>query len=210
MLVYILVFLLCDDGQSLSAQQRPNTVSRRLLAVPIVCWPPIASARNLPEDLGARGDMRGDAKSLAPIVAMRRKVQAAYDALPSLERASSILREIPSEEREFKRLFDEFSEAVSYKQKFLDSNAFLVYYTDGFDGVGRPKIEEDVGKRETLQFGARNDAWVAVDDARAEVDYSECDLEELGIMLRTAIAAFDAYLALAPPSVVQQASLFTE
>lgn len=53
-------------------------------------------------------------------------LKSACDALPGLDRVSSQLELVPATEKDFKRLFDEFSEAVSYKQKFLDSNAFLV------------------------------------------------------------------------------------
>ena len=54
-----------------------------------------------------------------------------------------------------------------------DGNAFLVYYTQGFDGPGRPSIEQDSAQQVTqkAQFGLRNDAWVAVDAARSEVQY---------------------------------------
>lgn len=55
---------------------------------------------------------------------------------------------VPTSEKEFKRLFDEFSEGISYKQQFLDKNAFVVYYTQGFDGPGRPSIDtEDEGTK---------------------------------------------------------------
>ena len=37
------------------------------------------------------------------------------------------LNNIPRDENDFKRLFDSYSTPVSYKQKFLDQNAFLVY-----------------------------------------------------------------------------------
>jgi len=33
---------------------------------------------------------------------------------------------IPRDENDFKRIFDSYSTPVSYKQKFLDQNAFLV------------------------------------------------------------------------------------
>ena len=49
----------------------------------------------------------------------------------------------PKDEKSLKRLFDEYSSDVSYKQKYMDSNAFVVYYTKGFDGKDRPNIEDD-------------------------------------------------------------------
>ena len=33
---------------------------------------------------------------------------------------------LPNEERDFKRIFDEYSEGISYRQRYLDKNAFLV------------------------------------------------------------------------------------
>ena len=44
-------------------------------------------------------------------------------------------------------------------QKYKDSNAFVVYYTQGFDGAGRPSIEAradaEVIERRTRQYGYR-------------------------------------------------------
>lgn len=78
---------------------------------------------------------------------------------------------IPTDEKRFKALFDAYSDQVSFKQKFLDQNAFLVYYTKGFDGPGRPSIEADLPTKQPRQFGARNEAWVAWASFMAEVDY---------------------------------------
>ena len=89
---------------------------------------------------------------------------------------TTAMPEIPFREQDFKRIFDAYSDQVSYKQKFLDSNAFLVYYTKGYDGPGRAPIEgtQDsavVNERQTIQFGARNDAWVCWDEFVAEYEY---------------------------------------
>jgi len=77
---------------------------------------------------------------------------------------------LPTEESQFKALFDAYSEPVSYKTKFLDQNAFLVYYTQGYDGPGRPSLEQvetESDAKQKRQFGARNEAWVAWDDVVA-------------------------------------------
>jgi len=120
---------------------------------------------------------------------------------------------IPTLEAELKRLFDAYSDQVSYKQKFLDQNAFLVYYTNGYDGPGRGSLEKDpVNERQTLQFGARNEAWVSWDDFLAEWEYyssssrrtsSNDDVDDSFVdmikYLSSTIQAVDRYLKLCPP-----------
>lgn len=44
----------------------------------------------------------------------------------SPKQLGSLLEPIPRNERAFKLIFDAYSDPVSYKQKFLDQNAFLV------------------------------------------------------------------------------------
>ena len=68
---------------------------------------------------------------------MQTSVEDAIKSLPDLKGVKTSLQQLPSGEKEFKRLFDEYSQGVSYKQVYLDQNAFLVYYTKGFDGPGR-------------------------------------------------------------------------
>ena len=67
--------------------------------------------------------------------------------MANLQECETLLSKIPLIEKDFKKLFDEHSEGISYKQQFLDQNAFLVYYTKGFDGPGRPSIEEEDSNR---------------------------------------------------------------
>lgn len=77
-----------------------------------------ASARNLPESTGATGNERGTANALVPIVQMRARLQTAATALPNdLSACERALAALPGKETEFKRLFDEYSEGISYKQK---------------------------------------------------------------------------------------------
>ena len=187
---------------------RASIVTRRVALGSALWVPGVAGARNLPSDQGARGNARGDLVTLVPIVRIRETLLEASNQKDPAEIARCLAKS-PKSERDFKRLFDEFSDAVSYKQKFLDANAFLVYYTGGFDGPGRPNIEEDF--RETRQFGFRNDAWVAVDAARAELDdilnpetnfSSTTDLENF---LQDALKALDGYLAIAPKTLVDEA-----
>jgi hypothetical protein len=173
-------------------------------------------ARSLPESNGASGAYRGQPKSLAPILKMRNAINAALAEAPQdLSKCSQALSSLPSKETEFMKLFDEHSEGISYKQVFTDQNAFLVYYTGGFDGPNRPSIEADdeTSLKEKLQFGARNDAWVQVDEARSEVQYLleqaakgvNEDRSDLKAALQKAAKAFNDYVALDSPDIVKQA-----
>jgi hypothetical protein len=138
-------------------------------------------ARNLPTSNGADTSKTGSVQTLLPILKLQRNLKDLQRSLQQehdnpvnddYRSSISILARIPQLEPDFKRLFDAYSDRVSYKQKFLDQNAFLVYYTQGYDGPGRKKMEEDVvNERQTLQFGARNDAWVAWDSFLAEQEY---------------------------------------
>jgi hypothetical protein len=119
------------------------------------------------------------------------------------------LGNIPTNEQDFKRLFDAYSDPVSYQQKFMDQNAFLVYYTKGFDGPGRPSMEDKettVNERQTLQFGARNEAWIAWDNFLVELPFLNDKDNDLDKYLQATIRAVDAYLSLAPKSNMQQAN----
>jgi hypothetical protein len=112
---------------------------------------------------------------------------------------------IPSSEQDFKRLFDAYSDPVSYKQKFLDQNAFLVYYTKGFDGPGRANIEEGVNERQTLQFGARNEVWIAWENFLVELKFIDDADNDLSKYLADTTRAIDSYLRLAPVADVKEA-----
>jgi len=175
-----------------------------------------AVARNLPTSNDAIGNNRGKVEALIPIVKMATITKTAQRDLPDLKTTQVTLKLLPSLEKDFKKLFDEYSENISYKQVFLDQNAFLVYYSGGFDGPNRPNIEteSDIEKREKLQYGYRNDAWIAIDDARAEVDYllenHSDDIKDLNNLLTSANNAFENYLQLSPPSDVEAARISIE
>lgn len=128
----------------------------------------------------------------------------------SLSAIHQLEDKVPTTEKSFKALFDAYSDPVSYKQKFVDQNAFLVYYTKGFDGPGRAPIEDDLPVKQTQQYGARNDAWVAMEELLAEMEYvaknpDDMDVDTLGKLLSKTIAAVDSYLALAPKQDVETA-----
>ena len=195
-----------------TAMAPPRLARRRFIGAATAFVPGLAVGANLPSDNGAKGDQRGTVAALVPIVRVASSVLQASRAVQAgkLQDAQKALEAIPAAEKPFKRLFDEYSEPVSYKQKYKDSNAFVVYYTQGFDGAGRPSIEAPDAKeeRQTRQYGYRNDAWAAVDDARAEVKYcidEKADTAELSSMLKRASAALDGYLGLAPSSDVAAA-----
>lgn len=115
-------------------------------AIATTARPGGAVAANIPTDNGAGGRARGTAEALRDVVAMQAAVEAAVAACPkNLGEVQKSLgsKAVPTSEKDFKRLFDEYSEAITYKQRYMDQNAFLVYYTGGFDGPGRPKMEEN-------------------------------------------------------------------
>jgi hypothetical protein len=118
---------------------------------------------------------------------------------------------LPTDESSFKRIFDAYSVPVSYKQKWMDSNAFLVYYTQGFDGPGRPSLETDLNEIQTQQYGYRNEAWVAWEDVLVEYKYvsqhaeDDDSFDDLELALRLTLQALTEYLALAPPADVAKA-----
>lgn len=209
-------------------------VSTSFLSILMMLNSPSEShARNLPESNGADTSQTGTVRALVPIVELRNNLQAALQeqemsgmrtlTLQVPPSFSAISSSIPTKEQDFKRLFDAYSDQVSYKQKFLDQNAFLVYYTQGFDGPGRQPIENSgdgrvVNERQTLQFGARNEAWVAWDNFLAEREYycqtidngnndqQQEDFAELLKGLTDTIRAVDAYLKLSPPEDVTAAN----
>ncbi|KAL3769118.1 hypothetical protein ACHAW5_008937 [Stephanodiscus triporus] len=178
----------------------------------------LVSAANLPRGTGADLSRTGSIETLLPVVAIERSLKGAKLQLTKSEEVTpetctNLLRflsnVIPREENAFKRIFDAYSTPVSYKQKFLDQNAFLVYYTKGFDGPGRPGIEEeDTNSIQTLQYGFRNDAWAAMDDLFVEVEFyrdkskgNDVSLEgkaELIDLIDKVLTSVDSYLRLAP------------
>ena len=187
-----------------------------------------ATASNMPKDTGANLSNTGSVDTLVPIVAIQHtiiscksqldKSNEGYENLVSPETCKSLLeslvKTIPRDETSFKRIFDAYSTPVSYKQKFLDQNAFLVYYTKGYDGDNRPNIEEDVNTLQTKQYGCRNDAWAAIDDLFVELEFGQkakvddntlSSKGELIVLLDKVSAALDAYLSLAPVSDVKEA-----
>jgi hypothetical protein len=119
--------------------------------------------------------------------------------LEDAEAMATLIKAIPTTEQSFKSIFDAYSDPISYKQRFVDQNAFLVYYTKGFDGPGRPSMESDLPVKQTFQYGARNDAWNAWDDFLAELTFQrknpkEADPEDLSKLIGRAITAIDSYL----------------
>ena len=97
----------------------------------------------------------------------------------------------------------------------LESNLYKLCldYTKGFDGSGRPNIEDDANTIQTLQYGARNDAWSSIEDLFVELEYgqkssdSELVVGELISLIQKVTLALDAYLSLAPAADVEQASV---
>lgn len=173
-----------------------------------------AYARNIPESNGATGKLTGTTQALFPIISMSDIINDAnIICSEDLNLCKERLDKLPLDERNFKRLFDEYSVGISYRQQYLDKNAFVVYYSKGFDGPGRTNIEDDDDQTilQKRQYGARNDAWFAVDDAKSEVSYllthEDDDRSDLVKAMQKAHTAFEEYLSLAPKEQVVGARL---
>jgi hypothetical protein len=192
--------------------------SQTILGI-LMIHPDMAWANNLPPSNGADLSKTGTVSTLIPIIRMQMSLQQVQDfileqddsketktiSLNDLYQIDKICKNVPKEEKKFKRIFDEYSDPVSYKQRYMDQNAFLVYYTKGFDGIGRESIEKGDIPKQVLQYGARNEAWNAFDDFMAEVQYymdhggsTKVLRNELLIPLNQSLAAFDAYFKLVP------------
>lgn len=78
-------------------------------------------ARNLPEPNGAIGDRRGQIETLLPIVRASLVVSSAAETAsresPNLSTMTPLLSQLPQGERAFKRMFDEYSVDLTYKQQ---------------------------------------------------------------------------------------------
>lgn len=163
---------------------------------------------------------RGAPDTLARIAAYDAAVSAAVVAADGsdLERCAAALSRVPESEGAFKATFDAFSEAKSFLTEYKDKNAFLIGLTSGYDGPGRARMGtlEEIDPQAELQaeqYGLRNDAWAALDDARATLRFlraaggprTDEDVRDLADALRRAQSALGAYLALAPEAAVQEA-----
>lgn len=228
----LLLLLVTNGGRSSHKSHlkpAPSLISRRDLVekaiVSTLCAGVLdaqpALSSNLPPPNGADLSKTGTVEKLIPILRIQdslwraEKIIMAQSASsvtisPSLlQEVSIIFQDIPKNERAFKRLFDEYSDPVSYKQKYLDQNAFLVYYTKGFDGPNRDSIESGEVSKQTIQYGARNECWNAFEELNAEIIFgiSNRSAESGDIIppLIKAVASLDAYLSLAPTDQVEQA-----
>ena len=125
-----------------TAMAPPRLARRRFIGAATAFVPGLAVGANLPSDNGAKGDQRGTVAALVPIVRIASGIAQASRAVQAgkLQDAQKALDAIPATEKPFKRLFDEYSEPISYKQKYKDSNAFVVYYTQGFDQCGNQPV----------------------------------------------------------------------
>ena len=216
----------CDRRRALG-----NVASLLVGSVPLQAVlagkPGPARAANLPKSTGADLSGVGTVEALVPVVRIESALRSAATGLEQIMEGSSsstpvstealdvltaALKDVPSDEMAFKRAFDSYSDPVSYKQKFMDQNAFLVYYTGGYDGPGRARMEEgDELPRQTLQYGARNDAWAALDDLLVELKFARkaqdgsSTVGDLISPARRAAGAVGSYLLLAPASDVKEA-----
>ncbi len=172
-----------------------------------------------PESTGADVSGTGTIPKLIPIVKMKQTLIDTQSLLSPQNNnsneinetllqkiTSTIHHDIPTNEKEFKKIFDEYSDPVSYKQKYMDSNAFLIYYTKGFDGPNRDSIEKDI-PRQTLQYGARNDVWNEFEELMVELKFadSSSSLNDIMMPLKQMIGSLNTYLSYAPKEDVEKA-----
>ncbi|KAL7539236.1 hypothetical protein ACHAXR_009122 [Thalassiosira sp. AJA248-18] len=217
-----------NNEQSSSRATRRDIIQSAINAC--CMFPSIASAENLPTNNGADLSRTGSIDTLIPVVAIRQSISTARLQLTDVTGGASsivtpetckillrsLLESIPREEKAFKRIFDAYSTPVSYKQQFLDQNAFLVYYTKGFDGPGRPGIEDDATNNlQTLQYGSRNDAWTATDELFFELEFGQklkgddsalSSEGELVALFDKVLTTLDSYLFLSPLADVEEAN----
>jgi len=202
--LFIVASIQTTNAWSIPISRRQAFDHAILVSTMIPSWP--TQARNLPEDNGADLSNVGTVQALLPIIDIEQVLSTMQSTLTTSPPGILLLpSSIPTNELQFKKIFDAYSIPVTYKQKFRNNNAFLVYYTQGYDGPNRPNLE-DLSERELLQqeqYGARNECWLAWNELVNEVeyvtrsgDYSTSD--ELGLLLNTTIAAVTAYLTLAP------------
>ena len=159
-------------------------------------------AANLPESNGASLTKTGTNEALKPILDLRAALQKVAQVKDVEAIATLLSSAAPTDERSFKRLFDEYSNPISYKQNYLDKNAFVVYYTAGFDGPGRQSIETLTPSetKQKDQYYYRNEAWIAIEDARSEAAFILANPTEsradLDVALQKALASVSAYIDL--------------
>jgi hypothetical protein len=207
--VHVLLVSICRGWSIASLERRVFLKTLASLNSALIILPSQASA----DTSQNRKPATGTVEALIPILQLRRTTQQILDILEensSSARIEILLKSIPSDEKSFKSLFDAYSDPLSYKQKFVDQNAFLVYYTKGFDGPGRPSIESDLPVKQTLQYGSRNDAWVAYNDFLAEYVYqqqnpADSNVQELIRPLTEMGKALDQYLGQASSQQVASA-----
>ena len=135
-IILLLLVIIISDGLKIKSKtivasfigiglstQLPITQSQ-LLLISQSTFIQTAYARNLPTSNDAKGDKRGKLEALIPIIKMEQQVKKALNDLPNVLNIDLDLNQLPLNEKEFKRLFDEYSEAVSYKQIFMVSNDY--------------------------------------------------------------------------------------
>ena len=197
------------EGWTLQGMSR-----RRVLAqtTSIVAVSVPAYAKNLPE-VSSSVDLRktGTIETLIPVIRLQENLRKLETAISLNKPIDALIQWIPREEEEFKNVLDAYSDPVSYKQRYADQNAFLIYYSKGFDGPNRETFEDGLPVKQTLQYGARNDAWVAYESFLVELGFQTKHPEDQNVVdllqpLHQALSAVDSYICEAPPSDVDKAN----
>lgn len=197
-----------------------------ILGVTFLSSPPAVLAANLPPSTGADLKRTGSIDTLRPIVAIEFSLIDAKlyltksNEVITPESCTTLLRllteTIPRDEIMFKRIFDAYSTPVSYKQNFMDKNAFLVYYTKGYDGPNRPGLEEDdTNSIQTVQYGYRNDVWEGMENLFVELEFyksksndNDATLNSKGELINfidKVLMSMHSYLQLSPAADLDEA-----
>ncbi|CAM9567841.1 unnamed protein product [Chrysoparadoxa australica] len=135
--------------------------------------------------------------------------------------ARKTLASVP-EATKLKAVFDAYAGPVSYSTRVKENNAFLIYYTGGYDGTGRAKLgsreeeEQDPSiARQAEQYGLRNEVIFQLAEANSLLDFVSSsgpdeqelpELAELQEALASAVTSIDKFLALASPDDLRQAA----
>jgi len=201
--------------QKIASQKHTNTLHRRTVFQSVIAISSLFFAPNTEVNNGSSianavtKSTVGTVDALLPILMLKSALKDIRIQLHDKGNKKEVVkqiqqqRQIPTEEQKFKQIFDQYSNPLSYKQKYLNSNAFLVYYTKGYDGPNRPNIET-LSEEEELQkeqYGLRNESWIRWDTFLAELNFSDDDdttTKDLIQYLDETIASLDSYLQLVP------------
>eukprot|EP00968_Pinguiococcus_pyrenoidosus_P005885 scaffold385_cov305-Pinguiococcus_pyrenoidosus.AAC.32 len=174
--------------------------------------PEPARAKSIPDGQGGKAGQLAD---LVPIVQLQRQVEQAGTFLKAgqITDALALLRREPAlrSRKSFDELFDRYSERVSAKTRAMNSAAFITYYEEV--RYSDTRLEDKEPTKQALQYQRRNEAYLALDNLLAELEYlqteasasASVDAADARKYGKEAAEALKEYLALAPQEDVEKA-----